>query len=90
MGHYHEPSLVFYADRPIDAPIREVPRKDQIEMVQGSPSGYAVLTSAELEALQVALPQIAFSELARATARNFNQNAELQSVFLLKWAPRID
>lgn len=90
MGRYREPSLVFYASRPVDNAIRPIALEGLGEMVAEDPVGFAVLTEREKTALQSLLPALSVTVLAQQSARNFNQNGENQTVFLLKWQRSLD
>lgn len=90
MGRYREPSLVFYADRPVQHPILPVAPEELTDVVTRNAVGYAVLTKPEKKLLEEISPDWTVTVLAQQTARNFNQNAEQQSVFLLKWQHALD
>jgi len=82
---YGEPSLIFYASRPIGgALIRVAPEELATEMAR-HPMGYAVLTDQERALLAQAAPQLALTPLHAARAYNLNQNGVLQTVTLLHW-----
>lgn len=87
-GRYREPSLVFYADRPVDNPIRHLAPIELVAVISEARTGYAVVTEAEASLL-MALP-IKVTVLAEAAAWNFNQNGAYQPVFLLAWQHALD
>lgn len=87
-GRYREPSLVFYAQRPVANPILHLAPDALEAVITETSSGYAVLTEAEV-ARFMALP-LKLSVLAEAAAWNFNQNGAYQPVFLLAWQRSLD
>jgi hypothetical protein len=81
---YSEPSLIFYANRPVGNPIRYVERGEIAQTAQESETGYAVLTRDEAADLRQT-PGIGLETLAEAVAYNLNQSGLLQTVLLIKW-----
>lgn len=84
-GIYNEPSLVFYADRPVDNPIFRALDQQIAEAILEKKHGFAVLTDVELAQVQRVLPAVNLTELAQATAYNVNRNSLLQTVILVEW-----
>ncbi len=85
MSGYKEPSLAFYASRPVGNPIRLVGQAELVEVVKEIEAGFIVLTRDRRNNLETAMPETRFDVLADAAAWNFNKNGIRQSVFLLKW-----
>jgi 4-amino-4-deoxy-L-arabinose transferase-like glycosyltransferase len=81
---YGEPSLIFYANRPVGNPITRVAQEQIAQTVAQTQTGYAVLTRDELALLQH-IPNLGLETLAQATAHNLNQSGLLQTVLLIKW-----
>lgn len=82
---YGEPSLIFYANRPLGQGLVRVPPRDLGATVQNNPQGFAVLTAQDLAELKIQAPQIALETLREVTAYNVNQSGRLETVYLLKW-----
>lgn len=82
---YGEPSLIFYADRPIGQALVRVQPSDLGATVQANPQGFAVLTTDDLAQLKAQSPQTILETLRAVSAYNLNQSGQLQTVYLLKW-----
>lgn len=87
---YSEPSLIFYANRPVDNPITRVMPDQIAQTVAQMQTGYAVLTADELALLQQTPnlgleTNLSLVTLAQASAYNLNQSGLRQTVLLIKW-----
>ncbi len=82
---YGEPSLIFYANRPLGKGLVRLKPDALGAFVQANPKGYAVLTAQNIDSLRTAVPTITLRTLHEATAYNVNQNGRLQTVVLLEW-----
>lgn len=85
-GEYREPSLSFYASRPVDNPIYPVAVADFRELLRVTPRGFIVLTSPELTQFAPLLSDEELKVHATVGARNFNQDGVMQNVYLLEWS----
>lgn len=85
-GEYQEPSLSFYASRPIDNPIFPVAIADYPELLRVTPAGFIVLTAPELSKFSPLLEDEELTVHATIAARNFNQDGVHQNVYLLEWS----
>lgn len=85
-GEYREPSLSFYASRPVDNPIHEIGTDDFAQVLNDNPEGFIVLTMPELKQFTALLDDADVSVLATVSARNFNADGVMQNVYLLEWS----
>lgn len=86
MAGYREPSLAFYASRPIDNPIYPATARDFAVMTTDYPQGFVVLTEPQLTTFAEAAGDLGWRVVAQAAARNFNRNGVEESVLLVAWS----
>lgn len=90
MAGYTEPSLVFYADRPVDRPIIRLEPATAGLALAGLGEGALVVTASLWEALREAvapaLDGARIEELGRFSAWNLNAGGAFQTVLVLKWS----
>jgi hypothetical protein len=86
MGSYGEPSLMFYARRPLDNPIARIAPQDLARALRARPAGgFAIVTQDDLAQLAKDAPDIALQTLVQQTANNTNRNGQLETVSLVQW-----
>ncbi len=88
MVGYSEPSLIFYASREVDHPIRETSVNAFTEVLQKTQEGYLVISLQELKSFEAEYGMVEFTEISSHSAYNFNKNGVLEYVYLLRWSEK--
>ena len=82
---YHEPSLVFYASREVDNPIKKITLDYFAVLSEENDLAYVVVTEPNRLALLERYGETNFTQIIKRSAYNFNNNGVFEMVSLVKW-----